>query len=230
MIKKNDETGRGNGVVSSFKRFSDMSKTTKGKSEGSDPMELLPDGDEKLPANPNLPVRNTSRPKVADTRYLKPQPQEADYDNDDNDSMNDDEQGIISGSTITEDNNVEFFGKVAKFPKKTKASKAFNFLENVKISKNSIWYIMVEKQQDKELQMVKYNYKKGVDLSKFVVDLKSYYVKKYSSNQKIVKLIENIEVDGNDRYSMIKNIPLIEVDGKKMISKITEDLIKLLSK
>jgi hypothetical protein len=27
-----------------------------------------------------------------------------------------------------------------------------------------------------------------------------------------------------------KNIPLVEVEGKKMISKITEDLIKLLSK
>jgi hypothetical protein len=29
---------------------------------------------------------------------------------------------------------------------------------------------------------------------------------------------------------MVKNIPLVEVDGKKLITKITEDLIKLLSK
>jgi hypothetical protein len=29
---------------------------------------------------------------------------------------------------------------------------------------------------------------------------------------------------------MVKNIPLLEVEGKKMITKITEDLIKLLSK
>jgi hypothetical protein len=37
-------------------------------------------------------------------------------------------------------------------------------------------------------------------------------------------------VDGNDKYSMIRNIPLVEIDGKKLITKVTEDLIKLLSK
>ena len=88
---------------------------------------------------------------------------------------------------------------------------------------------MVEK-QDNELQMVKYNHKKGVDLSKFVNDLKTYYMDKYKSNPKVCKMVESIEVDGNDKYSWIKNIPLVEVEGKKMISKITEDLIKLLSK
>ena len=109
------------------------------------------------------------------------------------------------------------------------ASKAYNFLENVKVSKKSIWYIMVEK-QDNELQMVKYNNKEGVDLSKFVTDLKGYYIKKYSKDAKVCSLIESINVDGNDKYSMVKNIPLITVDGRKMISIITEDLIKLLSK
>jgi hypothetical protein len=78
--------------------------------------------------------------------------------------------------------------------------------------------------------MVKYNYKKGVDLSQFVNDLKSYYISKYKSNQSMIRLIENIQVDGNDKYSLIKNVPMIELDGKKMISKITEDLIRLLSK
>jgi hypothetical protein len=29
---------------------------------------------------------------------------------------------------------------------------------------------------------------------------------------------------------MIRNIPLVEIDGKKLITKVTEDLIKLLSK
>ena len=43
-------------------------------------------------------------------------------------------------------------------------------------------------------------------------------------------MIEGIKVDGNDKYSMVKNIPLITLDGKKMITKVTEDLIKLLSK
>ena len=125
--------------------------------------------------------------------------------------------------------NVETFGKVAKFPKNTKASKAYNFLENVKVSKKSIWYIMVEK-QDNELQMVKYNVKEGVDLSKFVNELKGYYIKKYNKDAKFVEMINNIKVDGNDKYSMVQNIPLVEVEGKKMITRITEDLIKLLSK
>ena len=88
---------------------------------------------------------------------------------------------------------------------------------------------MVEK-MDNELQMVKYDYKKGVDLSSFVNDLKKYYIDKYKTNKSVVEKISNIIVDGNDKYSMIKNIPLIEVNGRKMISIITEDLIKLLSK
>jgi hypothetical protein len=88
---------------------------------------------------------------------------------------------------------------------------------------------MVER-QDNELQMVKYNYKEGVDLAKFVNELKTYYITKYSENDNLCSLIETIEVDGNDKYSMIKNIPLVKVDGRKMISIITEDLIKLLSK
>ena len=58
--------------------------------------------------------------------------------------------------TIPTENDVKFYGKLARFPKKVKAHKALNFLENVKISKNSIWYILIEK-QDNELQMIKYN-------------------------------------------------------------------------
>jgi hypothetical protein len=87
---------------------------------------------------------------------------------------------------------------------------------------------MVEK-LDNELQMVKYNHNEGVDLNKFVNELKTYYINKYK-DPKMKKLIESIYVDGNDKYSMVKNIPLVEVDGKKLITKITEDLIKLLSK
>jgi hypothetical protein len=88
---------------------------------------------------------------------------------------------------------------------------------------------MVEK-QDNELQMVKYNVKEGVDLSKFVNELKGYYTKKYSKDAKFVEMVNKIKVDGNDKYSMVKNIPNIDIDGKKVITKITEDLIRLLSK
>ena len=88
---------------------------------------------------------------------------------------------------------------------------------------------MIEK-QDNELQMVKYNYKKGVDLNQFIKELKTYYISKYKNNKEVIKMIENIQVDGNDKYSWIKNIPMVELDGKKMISRVTEDLIRLLSK
>jgi hypothetical protein len=135
----------------------------------------------------------------------------------------------VNDEDAIDESKVQFYGKVAKFPKGTKASKSYNFLENVKIAKSSIWYIMVEK-CDNELQMIKYNYKKGVDLSKFVSDLKGYYTRQFAGNEKVTRMIEAIEIDGNDKYSWIKNIPLVEVNGKKMISKITEDLIKLLSK
>ena len=202
-----------------IKKFSEMND--KIKAPKVDPSEeILPAGDKDIPANPNLPVSGTKKPKGASTRYLKPMPDQQNYDKEDNSSMEEPE---------VNEKNVKLYGKVAKLPKGTKASKGFNFLENVKISKNSIWYIMVER-QDNELQMVKYNYKKGVDLSKFINELKTYYSKKYSKNKEVLKLIEGMKVVGNDKYSKICNIPLIEVDGKKIISKITEDLIKLLSK
>jgi hypothetical protein len=87
---------------------------------------------------------------------------------------------------------------------------------------------MVEK--DNELQMVKYNVKEGVDLNKFVSELKTYYIAKSKGNKSICEAISKMMVDGNDKYSMIRNIPLVEIDGKKLITKVTEDLIKLLSK
>lgn len=220
MIKKNEETKKT--TISSFKKFSDMNKSTKVTKEVDEASEdLLPDDDSDLPAKPNLPQTGTKTPKNASTRYMKPTSAEQDYDKE--------ELASSTKDQVNEDNKVKIYGKVAKLPKGTKASKGFNFLENVKISKSSIWYIMVEK-QDNELQMVKYNYKKGVDLSKFVNELKTYYSKKYAKNKEVLEMVSNITVDGNDKYSWIKNIPLIEVDGRKMISRITEDLIKLLSK
>lgn len=203
-----------------FKKFSDMKKSKVEEIDLSSG--LTPDTDADLPMNPNLSKESDKIEKPASRKNLIPQDQDVELPNDDElDTLGEDEEEA--------NEKVETFGKVARFPKNVKASKAYNFLENVKVSKKSIWYIMVEK-QDNELQMVKYNYKEGVDLSKFVNELKTYYVKKYSKNKEICKLVENITVDGNDKYSMVKNIPLVEVDGKKMITKITEDLIKLLSK
>jgi len=207
-----------------FKKFSDI----KGKSKVEEvdlSSSVAPMTDSDLPANPNVPKDSKKVEKPASRKNLIPKEQTIDLPSDE-DEMNDE---IELEGEKTHEGKVDFTGKVAKFPKNTKASKAYNFLENVKVSKKSIWYIMVEK-QDNELQMVKYNYKEGVDLGKFVNELKTYYTKKNSKEKKIGEAINKITVDGNDKYSMVKNIPSVEVEGKKLITKITQDLIKLLSK
>ena len=216
MIRKNDEAGNSK---TSFKRFSDMNNVPNSTAKSDQSEEISPDNGDR-PGLPNLPYRSTKKPKSVDTKNLKPIVHEEEDDNDIVDEFSMDDNN--------ENQKVRLYGKVAKLPKGVKASKGFNFLESVKVSKSSIWYLMVEK--DNDLQMVKYNYKKGVDLSKFINELKSYYTSKYKDNKEVVKLIEAIEIDGNDKYSWIKHIPLIEVDGKKVITKITEDLIRLLSK
>jgi hypothetical protein len=191
--------------VIGFKKFSDL----KGEesSNSSSPIDLNDD----IPMNPNLPNKQTKIEKTMSIKGIKPELESPE-------------------STEVVESKVETYGKVAKFPKNVKASKAFNFLENVKVSRKSIWYIMVEK-QDNELQMVKYNYKEGVNLSQFVNELKTYYIEKYSKdNNDICESIRNIQIGGNDKYSHITNIPLIQIDGKRLITRITEDLIKLLSK
>ncbi len=207
-----------------FKKFSDMK--SKSKIEEVDPsLDTQPATDSDLPGNPNLPKKTKKVERAASRKKVIPEDQKiVPEDNE----MTDADTIKIKGEK-THESNVATFGKVAKFPKNTKASKAYNFLENIKCPKKSIWYIMVER-QDNELQMVKYNYKEGVDLYRFVNELKSYYIKKYSTDKKITEAISAIDIDGNDKYSAIKNVPRIELDGKKLITKITEDLIKLLSK
>ncbi len=210
-----------NRKVVGFKRFSESS--AKPKVEEVNPSsDVTPEKDSDRPMNPNLPSKSKRIEKPASRKNLMPQDQDIDLHEDDEDQF-------ITDEETNEKKKVDTIGKVAKFPKGIKASKAYNFMENVKISKKSIWYLMVEKDGN-ELQMVKYNVKEGVDLNKFVTELKGYYLKKYSKDRKITKLIEGLKVDGNDKYSMIKGIPLITLDGRKMITIITEDLIKLLSK
>lgn len=202
-----------------IKKFSELSSSKVPKEDPSTP--ILPEIDADRPANPNLPTKKSKIQKGMSTKYMMPNPQ------------TDEQKPFVDINVVKPSNesneDVKFYGKVAKLPKGTKASKGFNFLENVKVSKSSIWYIMVEKDNN-ELQMVKYNHKKGVDLNKFVNELKSYYISKNIGNKSMCEAISKMKVDGNDKYSMIRNIPLIDVDGKRMVTKITEDLIKLLSK
>jgi hypothetical protein len=212
-----------NKKIVGFKKFSDIKSKSKIQ-EVNPSLDAQPMTDSDLPANPNVPKDSKKIEKPASRKNLIPQDQTVNLPSDEDEFEND----IEEKGEKTHEGKVDFTGKVAKFPKNTKASKAYNFLENVKVSKKSIWYIMVEK--DNELQMVKYNVKEGVDLNKFVSELKTYYITKSKGNKSICESISKMMVDGNDKYSMIRNIPLVEIDGKKLITKVTEDLIKLLSK
>ena len=126
------------------------------------------------------------------------------------------------------DDELQIIGKVAKFPKNTKPSKAYAFMENVKIPKNRVWYILVQRQDD-ELSMVKYNRVAGVDLNKFLVQLKEYYSVTYSDNLQIIEAVSKLEVTGEEKFSVIKNISNIFIDTTPFITKITEDLLKILA-
>jgi hypothetical protein len=204
-----------------FKKFSDI-KANSSKIEEVDPsLDLAPETDSDRPMIPNV----SSTTKKVEKRFSSNNIEPEDHDDD----FEQDEENDEYPEGLPKNEEVKTYGRVAKFPNGVKASKAFNFLENVKISKKSIWYIMVESQSD-ELQMVKYNHKEGVDLNKFVNELKSYYITKHRGNKAICEAVAKIGVDGNDKYSKVTNISKVKVDDKLLITKITEDLIKLLSK
>ena len=215
--------------IQGFKKFSDMKNVKDEEMEEVQPG-VQPDTDSTRPMNPNLPLTGTKTPRMQSRKGVLPKLKGSEDQNFEMDKPIEKVMDEREGGEKT-DEQVQFYGRVAKFPKKTKASKALNFLENVKISKNSIWYLLIEKQEN-ELQMVKYNNRQGFDLNKFVLELKGFYIKKWAkSDPKLAKLVESIEVKGAEEFSDIRNIPNIEVEpGKKLVSKITEDLIKLLSK
>lgn len=124
--------------------------------------------------------------------------------------------------------DIELTGKIAKFPKNTKAVNALKFLENIKVNPKKLWYIIIE-DQDTELKLVKYNRNNDIDLNEYTLELKNRYLKLYSQNEKMVEQLNNIVVVTEKDFSLIKNIPEIIIEGKSLISVITGDLIKLLS-
>ena len=209
-----------NNKIVGFKKFSDMKSSSSKIEEVDASLPEKPETDSDRPMIPNLSEPTKKVEKPISQKNIQP----AEHKDFEQDEENDEyPEGLSKNESA-----VKTYGKVAKMPKGVLASKGFNFLESVKISKKSIWYIMVEK--DQELQLVKYNYKEGVDLNKFVTELKSYYINRYKDNKVVCEAVSKIAIDGNDKYSMIKNIPTIDFEGRKIITKITEDLIKLLSK
>jgi hypothetical protein len=156
-----------NRKIVGFKKFSDIKGSPKIEEVE---LNTRPESDSDRPMLPNTPEESKKIEKPMSRKNLQPKEQDINLPSgEDNEFDSEDENN----------EKVTTYGKVARFPKNVKASKAYNFLENVKVSKKSIWYIMVEK-QDNELQMVKYNNKEGVDLNEFVTELKGYYLKKYS--------------------------------------------------
>lgn len=126
--------------------------------------------------------------------------------------------------------NIQMVGKVAKFPKNTKAVHALKFLENIKANPKKLWYIIIE-DQDTDLKMVKYNRAQGVDLHEYTKKLKDYYITHFEEFPEISLQIENMIVEGAEDFMVIKNIPIIILENEQtLISKITMDLIKLLAK
>jgi hypothetical protein len=129
-------------------------------------------------------------------------------------------------STPENKNFINLFGKVATFPKPILPSKAYKYLETIKINKNKLWYILIQQQND-QLQMIKYNNKAGVNLIEFIFSLIEYYESVYHDD-KMKQLFKNIEVVGEDAFVTIKNIPSVKIDNKPLVSLIATDLIKLL--
>jgi hypothetical protein len=126
--------------------------------------------------------------------------------------------------------NISFTGKVAHIPTNMEASKALTMFEKVRINKSALWYFIIEKQDD-SLQMIKYNANVGVDLTRFINELKEYYVNEMTKLNfpiEIINSISNISISGKNEFTIINNIPKIKINDKFLISKITEDLITLL--
>ena len=130
------------------------------------------------------------------------------------------------------DNNVSMYGKIAKFPKNTKAKSAYNFLTNLKISSRKLWYFIIEKEivsvdgknKAQELQLIKYNNKNGINCDAFIEILK----KEYPNDTELGKYINNLIIDSEENFSVIRNIPDVEIGSKKLINIISEDIIRLL--
>ena len=213
--------------IAGFKKFSDMKAP---KIEEFNPaLDFNPDTDADLPMNPNLPGNSKKIEKPSSREKLMPKKQaDISLPNDDKDWYDLKDEEVKEDSKKVEE-RVKTYGRVATFPRGVKASKAFNFLESVKTSKKNIWYMLIEK-QDNELQMVKYNNTAGVDVNKFINELKTFYITQNKGNKLMCEALSKISVDGNSNLSRISNIPKIKFDNKLLITKITEDLIQLLSK
>lgn len=143
-----------------------------------------------------------------------------------NPSKNINEEELKEIKNIKIDNDIQMYGKVAKFPKNIKPSNAYKFLENIKVDPEKLWYILLQ-QKENHLQMIKYNNTKGVNLNEFLSGLKEYYLNS-KLDESVKKEIEKIEIIGEDYHVTVKNVPNVIINEKMMITQVIEDLIKIL--
>jgi predicted HAD superfamily phosphohydrolase len=125
-------------------------------------------------------------------------------------------------------------GKVLHFPFDTDLRVIESRYDDVKIPRDKHWY---NDDKGNQIHLVKWN-QDGVSANSFVEAMKKRYID--ISDDKMKELFEKIRVVGNDKFSIIENIPNVEIfekiikDGKEtvekktLVSKITSDLIKLL--
>lgn len=118
---------------------------------------------------------------------------------------------------------LNFNGRVVKFPNNFKPSSAYSMLESNNISKDKLYFMIIE-QSDNSLLVVKYNEQNDLKTKEFVQNLINYY----KSNKQLYKLFDNIIVEGTDSFSLIKNIPDVDLDGKKLTQILNDDLMNLL--
>lgn len=124
---------------------------------------------------------------------------------------------------------INLTGKVAKFPNDVNAVTAFKYLQNIKVNPNKLWYILIENQGN-ELKMVKYNQQNKTSLVKYTTALQEYYMNTFKDDEKIMESLNKIQIVGENNFSVIKNIPNIQINEEQtLLCKITQDLIKLLA-
>ena len=109
----------------------------------------------------------------------------------------------------------ELIGKIAKLPSQIKPSQSIIILENNKISKNKLHYIITKSSQN-SITLLKYNEKADIKITEFINAL----LKHYEKNDKLK--INNIIAEGTEHFSFIKNIP------SNFIDMIYNDIVKLL--
>jgi len=119
--------------------------------------------------------------------------------------------------------NFDFVGKIVKFPSNIKPSVSIVMLENNNISKDKLHYI-ISKQTENTLVLLKYNESVEMKLTDFINTLINYY----KENDKIKNIFEKIIIEGNNNFSIIKNIPDIKLGDKQLIQVLNDDIMKLL--